>query len=263
VIAAFDAVEKAFLERAAKPEYASPLGRALEFNDFSGTLLIALISPACLIGGRTERLVVSFQIGDGITALLDSSAPFDASIKLMGQADGGDYSGETDFLASSRARLSASLQGRTKISRGAFDILMMMTDGVADDYFPNGTELRRLYFDLVANGIVPNASVEPAPGTYGKDDISIIKKLPDPLAYPWVNDPSQQVALQYTKRICGAMGLSLKDIWENRKILSLAAAEMSGLAKAKGPSERLKTWLDNYVERGSFDDRTLAVLRFW
>ena len=33
--------------------------------------------------------------------------------------------------------------------------------GVADDYFPNETEMLRLYFDLVINGILPKES---APG---------------------------------------------------------------------------------------------------
>ena len=33
-----------------------------------------------------------------------------------------------------------------------------------------------------------------------------------------------------------------------------------GVFIGKRPQDRLLTWLDNYNERGSFDDRTLVVL---
>jgi hypothetical protein len=291
VISAFDAVERSFLERRDKPEYFEALGRKPQFNDFSGTLLVALIVPASSdgqatpasadgqaapvssgdhvvtaspgdrAGQRADHLVISCQIGDGMIALLDSREAFESSVKLMGKADGGDFSGETDFLTSSRMKMIPTLQGRTKLSLGCFNTLMMMTDGVADDYFPNDTEMRRLYFDLVINGILPNDSPNDT-SKLNNDDVAIIKKLPDLLSYPWVNDPSRRISLQYAKRICEALNLSLADIWANRKILSLAAAEMSELSEIEDKSERLKIWLDNYVERGSFDDRTLVILRF-
>ena len=40
----------------------------------------------------------------------------------------------------------------------------------------------------------------------------------------------------------------------------LAKAKLEEDEKLSDPGERLKVWLDNYVERGSFDDRTLVVV---
>jgi hypothetical protein len=102
---------------------------------------------------------------------------------------------------------------------------------------------------------------DPTPALESNDDIALIRKLPEPLTYPWINDTSKKVTLQYTRRICEAANLSLKDIWKNRKILSFAALQTTELHEVEDSSKRLQIWLDNYVERGSFDDRTLVILR--
>ena len=85
----------------------------------------------------------------------------------------------------------------------------------------------------------------------------MFKQIPSPLAFPWVNDQNIRVPIQYTRRICAALGLTLADIWQDKTALNLARLELpppSGSA-----AERLQLWLDNYVERGSFDDRTLVI----
>ena len=70
------------------------------------------------------------------------------------------------------------------------------------------------------------------------------------------------VAVQYTKRICQSAGLSLEDLWNDPSVLALARYELEeGQKEAVDPGQRLQAWLDNYVERGSFDDRTLVVAR--
>ena len=172
------AVEAAWRARSADPAYAAALGRELELRDFAGTLLLAALVP---LEGR-QRLAISCQVGDGAIALLDAGTE---SVKLMGDADRGEFAGETEFLTSIPPDGDGALRRRTRLFRGAADVLLVMTDGVADDYFPAQARLHGLYLDLLANGALD-----------GRDG-----------------------------------------------------------------GERLKLWLDNYVERGSFDDRTLVIAR--
>ena len=74
----------------------------------------------------------------------------------MGEPDSGDFSGETDFLTSPQMKNKDNLQSRTRISKSPASLLLVMTDGVADDYFPNNTQLLRLCCDLILNGIIPD-----------------------------------------------------------------------------------------------------------
>ena len=182
VLKAREAVEAAFRARSGQAAYAPLLGRPLELRDLSATLLAAAVFPA----GAAGKLTIACQTGDGCIALLDSRAPA-APVKLLGTVDSGPFSGETEFLTSPRMGTLDALQSRTKLTRGHSDLLFMMTDGVADDYFPAEPEMHRLYGDLCANKIL-------------------------------------------------------------------------GDARSEAPEERLKHWLDTYIKRGSFDDRTLLIL---
>lgn len=249
VLKAREAVETAFLTRSADPAYTAALGRPLEWKDFAGTLLVAAVFPA----GAAGKLTITCQIGDGIIALIDSKAPFAASVKLMGAPDSGVFSGETEFLISARMGTQEALQSRTKLSRSHSDILLMMTDGVADDYFPHETEIRRLYCDLAVNGILERDTPE-------DEALTGSQKLPEPLGYPWVNDQSVQIPLHYTRRIMERTGLRLENLWGNRGIMALARRDLAGQLALEQPEARLQRWLDNYVERGSFDDRTLVIV---
>ncbi len=259
VIQAYEAVEAAFYSRSVDIEYFKVLNRNLQFKDLSATLLLAVMIP---INKETkEHLVISCQIGDGMIALLNSKGEFANSMKLMGVPDSGDFSGETDFLTSPQMKNIESLQTRTKISRSVVDTMFVMTDGVADDYFPNETEMRRLYYDLVINGVIEKHSSVTDIASLTPNQMSTFKKIPDPLVYPWVNDQSIKVAIQYTKRICEVAEITLEDIWDDSTILDLARLEMQQINGEVEASEKLKNWLDNYVERGSFDDRTLVIVR--
>lgn len=258
VIKAYEAVEASFYSRLIDTEYSKALNRELRFKDFSATLLIAVIIP---VNKETkENLVVTCQIGDGTIALINSKGEFKDSLKLMGEADSGEFSGETEFLTSPKMKNIETLQNRTRISRGIVDTILVMSDGVADDYFPNETEMRRLYFDLVVNGII-DSKKSVSQDCLPVEQMRLFKKIPDPLVYPWVNDQNVKIALQYTKRISEITGLSLEDIWQDDTVLALAKLELSEQNKIEDRSERLKVWLDNYVERGSFDDRTLVVVQ--
>lgn len=253
VIKARQAVETAFYTRKTDPAY-----EKLQFKDLSGTLLIAVVIP---VGAAPrENLVISCQIGDGMIAIVNSEDTFANAVKLMGVPDSGDFSGETDFLTSPKMQSVEALQQRTKISRCSADTIMLMSDGVADDYFPNETEMCRLYFDLCANGILDKPAESLALTALTQEQMKLFKRLPDPLVYPWVNDQNVLIGLQYTNRILKAAGLTLEEIWKNPAILALVRLELEEINKIEDPSEKLKVWLDNYVERGSFDDRTLVLI---
>ena len=252
VLAARRAVEAAFYERCGREAYTALLGRDLALADFAATLLVTIAVP---VPELAERLFISCQVGDGMTCAIDTHAPYGKAVKLLGKPDSGDFSGETDFLTSAAMAELASLQNRTLVTRGAYDLLLTMTDGVADDYF-NEKELHRLCLDLMANGIVPDAH---AADTFTRADVELLRSLPKPQTFPWVNDKERLVALQYTESLCRARETTPEMLWQNARVLPLAAEDTS-LKDIPSRAERLKIWLDNYMARGSFDDRTLALL---
>lgn len=259
VVQAREAVEAAFYSRAADPVYTGLLKRNLDIKDLSGTLLVAAIVP--LFKETKEHLIVTCQVGDGMIVSINSKGAFPNSVKLLGVPDSGEFSGETEFLTGPQMKTMEALQKRTKLSRGTADTVMLMSDGVADDYFPNETQMRRLYFDLLINGVI---DMEDRPSDLSKlspKEMSIFKRIPDPILYPWVNDKSVTVPIQYTNRICDAMGITLEELWEERSILGLAGLEVREAVPSSDAGERLRVWLDNYYERGSFDDRTLVVVQ--
>ena len=252
VLDARRAVLAAFHERCGQEAYTKLLGRDLALSDFAATLLVTVAVPVPELG---EVLVLSCQVGDGITCAIDTHAPYGKAVKLLGKPDSGDFSGETDFLTSEAMADIASLQRRTLVTRGAYDLILTMTDGVADDYF-NEQELHRLYLDLVANGIVPGAQ---GTATFTRDEVEFLRSLPQPTTFPWVNDKEQHIALQYASHMCREIPTTEECLWQNAHVLALAAEDTS-LKGVASHAERLKIWLDNYVTRASFDDRTLALL---
>lgn len=258
VIKAYEAVEAAFYSRKTNLEYEKVLGRGLLFKDLSGTLLITVLIPVSET--TKEHLVISCQIGDGMIAILNSEGEFSNSMKLMGVPDSGDFSGETDFLTSPQMKNIETLQLRTKITRTVVDTVLVMSDGVADDYYPNETQMRRLYFDLIVNGILDRSFKPLSISELTQAQMKLFKRIPDPLVYPWVNDQNVKVPIQYTNRILESTGLTLEDLWKDPTALNLARLELDENEKKTDLSEKLKIWLDNYVERGSFDDRTLVVV---
>jgi len=246
---AFAAVENAYEKRKDYPEFEKAIGRKPELKNFSCTLLAAVIIPVETENG-TEYLTAAIQLGDGMIAAVDGNADFQNALIILGAADSGSFAGETEFITSEQFRSSESLMSRTKIRRGRLTSLMLMTDGVADDYYPNNPELLRLALDLKLNGITEVVEAEiPA-------DISV----PEPVSYPWVNDSDVQYALQYTKNVLSETGMSLEELWKNKGVQKKASLAEFGTVHEKDRAEMLKVWLDNYVERGSFDDRTLLLI---
>ncbi len=253
VINAYDAVKTAFEERKSKYEYLRVIDRDMEFHDFSGTLMISAILPVD-VEGKKEYFVISCQIGDGMICSVDRKKPFDKALRLLGEADSGAYSGETNFLTSDSMRKKETLMSKTKIMRSTSSCIMLMTDGVADDYFPNSPQLLRLVLDLELNGVLDT------PDTDERCDEEIISKIPEPVCFPWVNDNEKMIAVQYSSRIADCTGIGVSDIWSKYHLISESCLVNFEDSLPDKKEERLLRWLDNYVERGSFDDRTLLVL---
>ncbi|WP_019543843.1 PP2C family serine/threonine-protein phosphatase [Selenomonas bovis] len=261
MLAARQNVINAFQARQGTPGYAEAVKRDLQLNDFAATLLLTIALP---IENSDETFIVTCQVGDGMTAAISRTAPYDQIITLLGDADSGAFSGETEFLTSSSIDSLQSLMGRTRVSRKKIDIIMSMTDGVADDYDPNGKEMLRLYLDLLVNRVISSPQLEMMQKKLDKARYEELSKIvPAPQSYPAVTGELEprMVPVQYVRELQEKQGLDLKKIWEEgRESLTVMAGAIQ-LNTGKNAATRLKEWLDSYVVRGSFDDRTLVILQ--
>lgn len=245
--AAFDAVIQKLVSVYNDKTYISSLGRNPVLADMGSTFLAAVVVPL-EINGEHQNFVISLQIGDGCIAAINSKADHTDCFRLLGEADSGAYSGETDFL-SEKTISEGVIARKTRISRGKSDIIMLMSDGVADDYFPAQPMMKRLYIDLCLNGILPMAGEagEPQP--------------PEPVKFPSVSPEQQAVSIQYAKQLLSDNSAdAMNSLWDSREQLRPHSLEAWGCSLGNTPEKRLVAWLDNYNERGSFDDRTLVVL---
>lgn len=158
MLAAYAAVEQAAQERAASEEHTRILGRPLTLTDLSATLLL-LAHTVVRSGDAEHDLVLACQVGDGATAVVEEGG----GLRLLGEPDSGSFSGETDFLTSRHRLKAESLDSRTHTFVGRLRTALVMTDGVADDYFPSDPGLLRLYADLVQNGVLRSAGSDGTP----------------------------------------------------------------------------------------------------
>ncbi len=225
------------------------LGRNPVLSDYYCTYLAAIAVPL-EINGERQCFTVTAQIGDGCICAINSEADSSACLKLLGEADSGAFSGETDFLSEKTVDGNV-IAGKTRISRGKSDIIMLMTDGVADDYFPAVPMAKRLYLDLCLNGILPMEGELTAP------------EQPEPIRFRSVSMSQRSVELQYSKQLVDESDSenSINMLWDKRQALKCHSLEAYGISLGDTPQERLLMWLDNYNERGSFDDRTLIIIK--
>lgn len=244
---AFAAQQKE-LEKLQKDErYEKALGRNPLLSDLYTTFLAAVAVPL-EINGEKECFMACVQIGDGCICALNSAADSEHCLKIMGEADSGAFSGETDFLSEKNTKPDA-ISAKTRISRGRSDSILLMSDGVADDYFPAAPMMKRLYLDLCLNGILPMAGEL----TDGED--------PAPIRFRSVSMSQKSVALQYAKQLLSDKSdAAINALWDKREMLRCHSLEAFGITIGDTPEKRLRVWLDNYNERGSFDDRTLVIV---
>jgi hypothetical protein len=249
VSAAYDAVVSAFEERKERAEYENPT-----LGDFASTFLLAAAIPA-----GDETLVISLTIGDGAVAVfsVDEKSP----LTIISVGDKGEFAGETEFLISENVRTDASLKNRTRLTRRKITAAAIMTDGVSEDYFPYNPGLLGLLCDLKLNRIFPLAlplvGENAAKVSKTESDKKTERIIPPFVSLPWVNDPDVLYSLQYSKNIIRENEITAADLYFDNALMNASAVPQP---LDKDCAEALSIWLDNYGERGSFDDRTLVLI---
>jgi hypothetical protein len=242
----------------ADTDHQAILGRPPTVEDFACTLLVAIHTVAQGDGGPLD-LVLACQVGDGIAAAISAGG----SLVLLGEAARGDHAGETAFISDPRRVDAASLRTRTQVFVGKLRALMLMTDGVADDYFPNDPDLLRLYADLVLNGIVQlRVDDEIAPSAESTRPVWV-----DEVERLVGKEMRDKVQIRSAEKYLAGTGMSPADLIKSPvELAALAVAARldppmipSSPAEPLTPEKRLEIWLDSYHVRGSFDDRALVV----
>jgi hypothetical protein len=124
-----DSIQKAI--KAVKAEAAK---RKVEFEFFSTTVLTALTHK-----WMDKCLVASIQVGDGAIVVWHGGD----KVAILGQADSGDYAGETKFITSKG--IEDELEHKVFFTiKSDVDAVAVMTDGVADDFFPAETVMPKM-----------------------------------------------------------------------------------------------------------------------
>ena len=250
VLQAREAVEIVWEQARMDDAYQKAVGREPVLADFSSTMLLLLTVPVARTG---KSLFISCQIGDGAIVLLDTKADFgDSSVRLLRASANPE---EEEFLVSEQMKNLEALQSHTGVFFGNADLALVMTNGLADDYVSR-EDCRRLYFDLLANGILGAEEIA------DPQEPALAEGLAAPVAHPWVNVPIIRIPLNYTDKLCEDGNLTPEKLWEHPEILRAAyeREELKSMQVLANNSVRLRTWLDNYVAENSADDRTLVII---
>jgi len=258
---AYQAVQRKARRRSNSVKHYKMLGdREIDVNDLAATLMLMVQTRVLDSDGASYDLIMGCAVGDGMMATIDKTG----TARLLLIPDSGQFSGETEFLSEKMidpARLKSRLQvvfGRPQ------RVLLAMTDGVADDYFPNGPGMSRLYGDLVLNGIIeirgpsPDEIIRalqqtclPTLDAVQQADFTVQGEMLTAAG-------TQPLRLNSVARYAEQLDIPLDQVLASPALL-LAGRQGSPVLADKVVVERLQIWLDSYQVRGSFDDRTLVV----
>lgn len=126
--------------------------RKRAINDFHATLLIVVLTE-----WQGKDLVAAIQVGDGAIGLKAANG-----FRVLGISDHGDYSSETRFLTTPNIELEFNNRVCFSIPTG-LTALALMTDGVADDFYPEKTRIGELFEGAPIEGLKTKAG-EPLQG---------------------------------------------------------------------------------------------------
>jgi hypothetical protein len=239
-----------------------------EIKDFSATLLLA-VHTLIKVAEESYSLVWSCQVGDGAIAAISQ----EGNLKLLGKADSGEHGGETEFLTSENKIKRENLIQNTFVFPGKLKALMVMTDGVADDYFPLEPRILELYGDLILNQVIPirQANEIEINSHLRNTRLGNLSGIPDiknrfrqevkRLLASDTTEP-KSVEISSLEKYAQELHRSPSEIVKSSALLSagIISSGMSESCRNMTPEEKLKIWLDSYYKRGSFDDRTLVIL---
>ncbi len=265
-------VENAFQEGKDKEEYKKILNRELEIKDFAATLLLA-IHTTIKADGKSYNLVFTCQVGDGMLAAVSKAG----KLQLLGKPDSGEFAGQTDFLTSKEKLKKKNLVQKMSLFVGDLKALMVMTDGVADDYFPNDPGMLELYGDLVLNQIIDipkhdekMINEELIKKEYQLLSLDAVKdgknkfySEEERIIDPNKTDEPKKVLIASIGDYAKELGKEVQDVVTNEILLAAIGQlkqQMCKECKNMKPEKKLQLWLDSYRRRRSFDDRTLVVL---
>jgi len=263
---AYDGVKEKADECYKLADYLEFLGRRVDINDFSATLLLT-VHTTVKYKEADYSFVLTCQVGDGMIAAVTQ----DTVLKLLGQPDRGEYSGQTEFLTSKKKIDKHNLMRKTFPLFSPLKALMVMTDGVADDYFPNDPGILQLYGDLILNQVIKISKPEDSEITEQLKKTKLLDSNGVKEAKPKFQIPeeviteagSKQVPISYVERYAQELDRDMLEVIVSPALLWAGAYLGEGMcneADNMKPEEKLQLWLDSYYRRGSFDDRTLVVL---
>ncbi len=237
--AAVDAIKKLALDRNAPEKL------------FATTLLLLMHRPA-----EEGDIVGSLQVGDGYVAAETANG----RVVMLGEPDSGESSGETYFLTS---RPADAWMERAKAPRltGTLRQLTVMTDGVGDDFFPPEETLPRLFRALTDTVAAP-ASV------YQEELNRLAEKGPEKLRFRWPDEPGKHIrdwppgAADPTETYKEALARALAAPVQNPGDVQPSYTNRDDYWMPRGQANEADALylLIGYDKKGSFDDRTLAVL---
>ncbi|RJR44340.1 MAG: protein phosphatase 2C domain-containing protein [Deltaproteobacteria bacterium] len=259
---AYQAVEQAAEERKESEAHQKILGenQELNVNDLSATLLLAAHSLV-KYKNMNYSFILTCQVGDGMLAAVDNKC----NLRLLGVPDTGEYAGQTDFLTSKNKLERFNLMSKTFGFFSPMRALLVMSDGVADDYFPNDPGMLNLWGDLIINGVLElkGVTVESAVAALKKTKLAKLEEIEKAQFHYLANvvTPTgiEQMPIRTVGLLAEQLGIPLPELMNSPELLWAAAL---GVLPDENvlPAARLQSWLDSYQVRGSADDRTLVIL---
>ncbi|NET06878.1 MAG: protein phosphatase 2C domain-containing protein [Symploca sp. SIO2B6] len=270
VKAAYEAVEKAAMARNNSVDHYQILGnRRLNIKDLSATLLLA-VHTIVSYKENDYSFVLTCQVGDGMIAAVDHNY----ELQLLCQPDKGEFAGQTEFLTSKNKLEKNNLIGNTFPFFSPIKALMVMTDGVAEDYFPYNPRMLELYGDLLLNQVIetPQADDEDIANQLRQTNLGSIAGVEEAkdkfistekrIMAAQATDEAKTVCIRSVADYAKELDVSLSKVIANHTLLWAGSngETMWKQGKNQSPEEKLRIWLDSYYRRASFDDRTLTIL---
>jgi len=228
------------------------LGRKFIVDDLACTLNIAIHYPS-----EWGSVIIGCQIGDGLIGIVSP----DGQSKVLSESDSGGYAGETKFLVSEGMCNDDVLLPRTEIFADSISALLVMTDGVSNDFFPDKGSPTRLWAELLVNGI-PDVNVDLLNADPNSNiDLKIYSETREVVE----KEPRTSVLIRSASEYSHALPISVEELvaCPEKAWFAHGGAKIEGCPNPHNNSDgdRLRLWLDAFYKKGgSKDDRSLVVL---